>query len=97
MSQHRWARRVLVAHSSEEAPELARLRAEIQRRRCEWENRRLVLETLTSVPGDSFTMQLVGYDGGTKHTSTQPDLQTVFDIIDTMPMRRAEMPSDQPC
>ena len=96
MSQHRWARRVLVTYSSEEAPELARLRAEIQRRRCEWENRRLVLETLTS-PGDSFSMQLVGYDGGTKHTSTQPDLQTVFDIIDTMPMRRAEMPSDQPC
>ena len=96
MSQHRWTRRVLVTYSSEEAPELARLRAEIERRRCEWENRRLVLETLTS-PRDSFTMQLVGYDGATKHTSTQPDLQTVFDIIDTMPMRRAEMPSDQPC
>ena len=87
---------MLVTYASEEAPELARLRAEIQRRRCEWENRRLVLETVTA-PGDTFTMQLVGYDGATKHTSSQPDLQTVFDIIDTMPMRRAEMPGDQPC
>ena len=87
---------MLVTYASEEAPELARLRAEIQRRRCEWENRRLVLETVTA-PGGTFTLQLVGYDGATKHTSSQPDLQTVFDIIDTMPMRRAEMPSDQPC
>ncbi|MEM1221330.1 MAG: DUF4174 domain-containing protein [Verrucomicrobiota bacterium] len=37
---------------------------------------------------------LIGKDGGTKSKSTQLDLETIFALIDTMPMRIQEMEAD---
>ncbi len=44
------------------------------------------------VPPGQFSVVLVGKDGGVKMTARQSvDLQSVFDLIDRMPMRQQEM------
>ena len=44
------------------------------------------------IGGTDFTVVLLGYDGYEKYrSSTQPDLQVIFSLIDTMPMRQDEM------
>lgn len=44
------------------------------------------------VQPDDFLLVLVGKDGGTKYRSSKKiDPSVIFDLIDSMPMRRAEM------
>jgi hypothetical protein len=44
-----------------------------------------------AIDGDAFTVVLVGKDGGEKLRINQvPDLQTIFAVIDGMPMRSRE-------
>ena len=44
------------------------------------------------VQGGTFTVILIGKDGGVKlKRSDQVDLREIFDLIDSMPMRRQEM------
>jgi hypothetical protein len=44
------------------------------------------------IPGDAFSLILVGKDGGIKFRCEDCiDLKAVFDLIDSMPMRRREM------
>jgi len=45
-----------------------------------------------TVPDDTFSLILVGKDGGIKlKRSDRVDLRAVFDLIDAMPMRQREM------
>ena len=45
-----------------------------------------------AVPGNAFSLILVGKDGGIKlKRSDQVDLREVFGLIDSMPMRQREM------
>ena len=83
---------------SEVHPELLQLQSEISRRSCEYDNRNLVHKhVLTSDADEDFKLELIGYDGFTKYTSRSGELQTLFDIIDRMPMRRSEIASDRAC
>lgn len=48
------------------------------------------------LPKSGFGVYLVGLDGGTKLRDNKPvSLQTIFSLIDSMPMRRAEMRREQ--
>ncbi|SMB97214.1 conserved hypothetical protein [Hymenobacter roseosalivarius DSM 11622] len=50
-----------------------------------------IRQTLAVEPGD-FAVVLIGKDGGVKRKETNPiDPKTLFETIDTMPMRRQEM------
>ena len=99
LGQYRWSKGVIVTSSqSEEHPEVARLKAEISQRKCEYNNRNLVHEHInTGETGDGFKIDLIGYDGDIKYTGYESSLQTIFQIIDLMPMRRREMSYDNPC
>ena len=45
-----------------------------------------------NVATDRFTLLLIGKDGGEKFRSTKPvAIETIFRLIDSMPMRQAEM------
>lgn len=45
-----------------------------------------------NVATDRFTLLLIGKDGGEKFRSTKPvAIETIFILIDSMPMRQAEM------
>merc|ERR1712045_1029189 len=96
LSQYKWRKRVIMTFSqSEEHPELQRLRTEVSRATCEYNNRNLVHEHRNSQ--DEFKILLIGYDGLVKYTADEVNLQTIFDIIDQMPMRRREMRFDNDC
>jgi hypothetical protein len=48
------------------------------------------------VQANQFTVILIGKDGGEKFRSTKPlQLKDIFKIIDSMPMRQAEMKSQK--
>ena len=47
-----------------------------------------------SAAGSSFSVVLIGKDGGLKHSSSMPlDADVLFGMIDAMPMRKQEMRS----
>ncbi len=49
-----------------------------------------------SVPAEDFAVILVGKDGGEKLRRSEPvSMQTLFDLIDSMPMRQGEMAADE--
>ena len=97
LNQYRWNKRVIVTYSSSpDHPELLQLQSDISRRSCEYDNRNLVHEHVTRDDED-FRLDLIGYDGFTKLTERRADLQTLFDTIDRMPMRRSEMARDRSC
>ena len=100
LNQYRWNKRVIVTYSDSEVhPELLQLQSEISQRSCEFDNRNLVHKhVLTSDADEDFKLELIGYDGYTKYTGRSGgELQTLFDIIDRMPMRRSEIASDRAC
>lgn len=46
---------------------------------------------------NQFTLLLIGKDGGEKLRSTKPvEIETIFTLIDSMPMRQAEMSGKKP-
>lgn len=48
------------------------------------------------VGADAFTVLLIGKDGGEKlRVNDVPDLQSIYDLIDGMPMRSSEMSADR--
>ena len=98
LNQYRWNKRVIVTYSDSEHPELQQLQSEISQRSCEYGNRNLVHEHVVTADADGdFRLDLIGYDGFTKYTGHWGELQTLFDIIDRMPMRRSEIASDRAC
>jgi len=99
LEQYRWNKRVIITFSqSEEHPQVARLKREITQRACDYNNRNIVHEHInTGESGEDFKIVLIGYDGHTKYTAYQSSLQTIFDIIDLMPMRLRERRYDVPC
>jgi hypothetical protein len=47
-----------------------------------------------NVISNQFTLLLIGKDGGEKLRSSKPvEIKTIFQLIDSMPMRQAEMKS----
>ena len=99
LGQYRWSKRVIVTYSqSEEHQEVVRLKTEISQRACDYNNRKLVhVHTNTGDGQQDFKLDLIGYDGYTKYTGYESSLQTIFDIIDQMPMRKREKKYDNPC
>merc|ERR1719433_1011343 len=99
LGQYRWNKRVIITSSQSEGhPQLARLKTEISQRACEYNNRNIVHEHINTAENrDDFKIVLVGYDGDTKYTGYEGSLQTIFDIIDLMPIRRRERRYDVPC
>ena len=92
LGQYRWNKRVIITSSqSEEHPQVVRLKTEISQRACDYNNRNIVHEHInTGESRNDFKIVLVGYDGDTKYTAYESSLQTIFEIIDLMPMRMRE-------
>ena len=99
LEQYRWSKRVIITFSqSEEHPQVARLKTEIIQRACDYNNRNIVHEHInTGESAEDFKIVLIGYDGQTKYTAYESSLQTIFDIIDLMPMRMRERRYDLSC
>ncbi len=91
LSSYRWKNRVLVVETPSEtddafAEQLARFEATA----ADLSERDLVVKTQTGA--ENFQVSLYGKDGGRKWRQSEPlDMDTLFALIDSMPMRQAEM------
>ena len=100
LSQYRWTNRIIVTYSqSEDHPKVLQLKQEIAQNLCQFNNRNLLhFHVNSGTDEDYFRIILIGYDGGIKYDSENTSsLKLLFDLIDTMPMRRREMQNDIPC
>ena len=104
LEQYRSKHRVVVTFSvATTAPERLELLRQIERYQCEFNDRDLVYRDLIagseqyrplsrrlSVTGHQFRLLLIRKDGDVKIYSSKPNLQSVFALIDAMPMRQKE-------
>ena len=105
LTQYLWKRRVVLSFSAAEStPERISLLKQIEQYQCEFDDRQMVhidliagssdhllLSRQLSLPDMDFNLVLLGKDGGVKLLTSQPSLENLLTLIDTMPMRQREL------
>jgi hypothetical protein len=105
LKEYLWKRRVVLSFSADKStPERISLLKQIEKYQCEFDDRQMVhidliagssdhqlLSRQFSVPNTNFNLVLLGKDGGVKLLTSQPSLENVMILIDTMPMRQREL------
>ena len=105
LTQYLWKRRVVLSFSAAEStPERISLLKQIKQYYCEFDDRQMVhidliagssdyqlLSRQFSVPDMDFNLVLLGKDGDVKLLTSQPSLENLLTLIDTMPMRQREL------
>ena len=105
LTQHLWKRRVILTFSAAQStPERILFLKQIDQYQCEFDDRQMVHIDLIagssdhqlfsrefSVPNKDFNLVLLGKDGGVKLLTSQPSLENLLTLIDTMPMRQREL------
>ena len=105
LTQYLWKRRVVLSFSAAKStPERISLLRQIEQYQCEFDHRQMVhidliagsndhqlLSREFSVPNKDFNLVLLGKDGDVKLLTSQPSLENLLTLIDTMPMRQREL------
>ena len=105
LTEYLWKRRVVLSFSAAEStPERISLLKQIKQYQCEFDDRQMVhidliagssdhhlLSRKFSVPNNNFNLVLLGKDGDVKLLTSQPSLENLLTLIDTMPMRQREL------
>jgi hypothetical protein len=105
LNEYLWKRRVVLSFSADKStPERISLLKQIEQYQCEFDDRQMVhmdliagssdhqlLSRQFSIPDMDFNLVLLGKDGDVKLLTSQPSLENLLTLIDTMPMRQREM------
>ena len=105
LKEYLWKRRVVLSFSAAKStPERIFLLKQIEQYQCEFDDRQMVhidliagsndhqlLSRQFSVPNKNFNLVLLGKDGDVKLLTSQPLLENLLTLIDTMPMRQREL------
>ena len=105
LKEYLWKRRVVLSFSAAKStPERIFLLKQIEQYQCEFDDRQMVhidliagsndhqlLSREFSVPNKDFNLVLLGKDGDVKLLTSQPSLENLLTLIDTMPMRQREL------
>ena len=102
LNQYLWKNRIILTFAEDENhPDLIKLKAEMKENNCEILNRDLLhfhfsndgkTGNQTTKNDQSFRILLIGKDGGIKYESNRSvSLIQLFELIDSMPMRKNEM------
>ena len=105
LTEYLWKRRVVLSFSAAKStPERIFLLKQIEQYQCEFDDRQMVhidliagsndhqlLSREFSVPNKDFNLVLLGKDGDVKLLTSQPSLENLLTLIDTMPMRQREL------
>ena len=110
LKDYRWTNRVIVTFSNtEENPDRQFLIQQIRQYPCEYMKRDLVhidliqgtdeykrlSQKFSIADRTTFKLLLLGKDGEIKLSTNRVELNDVFSLIDTMPMRKREMQSEK--
>ena len=106
LNQYLWKNRIILTFADDEDhPGLIKLKAEMKENECEILNRDLLhfhfsndgkTGNLTTKSDRSFRILLIGKDGVIKYESNRSiSLIHLFELIDSMPMRKNEMQHDR--
>ena len=110
LKEYLWTNRIIITFShSASNKERQLLMQQIEIERCEFRVRGLIHIDLIKGSDDydrlkhkflipdqaEFKLLLIGKDGKEKLNTHSGDLKTIFSIIDSMPMRKKEMPSSK--
>ena len=106
LSRYLWKNRIILTFAEDEDhPDLIKLKVEMNENDCEILNRDLLhfhfsndhkIGNLTTTNDQSFRILLIGKDGGIKYESNRSVfLIQLFELIDSMPMRKNEMQDDR--
>jgi hypothetical protein len=90
LTAHQWRHRVVVIDTpSPQSIDYLRQTKALDAASAGLRERDVVIVTQTAT---TFRVRLIGKDGGVKFTGNTPvDPATLFDLIDAMPMRQAEL------
>ena len=105
LTQYLWKRRVVLSFSAAKStPERIFLLKQIEQYQCEFDDRQMVhidliagsndhqlLSRQFSLPNKNLNLLLLGKDGDVKLLTSQPSLENLLTLIDTMPMRQREL------
>ena len=105
LKEYLWKRRVVLSFSADQStPERISLLKQIEQYQCEFDDRQMVhmdliagssdhqlLSRQFSIPDMDFNLVLLGKDGDVKLLTSQPSLENLLTLIDTMPMRQREL------
>ena len=110
LKEYLWTNRIIITFSNSASnKERHLLMQQIEIERCEFRVRDLIHIDLIKGSDDydrlkhkflipdqaEFKLLLIGKDGKEKLNTHSGDLKTIFSIIDSMPMRKKEMPSSK--
>ena len=106
LSRYLWKNRIILTFADDEGhPDLIKLKAEMNENKCEILNRDLMhfhfsndhkTGNIITKNDQSFRILLIGKDGGIKYESNRSVfLIQLFELIDSMPMRKNEMQDDR--
>jgi hypothetical protein len=90
LTDHQWRHRVVVIDTpSSQSVDYLRQTKALEAASAGLRERDVVIVTQAA---STFRVRLIGKDGGVKFSRTTPvDAETLFDLIDAMPMRQAEL------
>ena len=90
LTDHQWRQRVVVIDTpSPQSVDYLRQTKALEAASAGLRERDVVIVTQAA---KTFRVRLIGKDGGVKFSRTTPvDVATLFDLIDAMPMRQAEL------
>jgi hypothetical protein len=105
LTEYLWKSRVVLSFSAAKStPERILLLKQIEQYQCEFDDRQMVhidliagsndhqlLSREFSLPNKDFNLVLLGKDGDVKLLTSQPSLENLLTLIDTMPMRQREL------
>ena len=106
LNDYLWKNRIILTFADDEDhPDLIKLKAEMKENECGILNRDLLhfhfsndgkTGNLTTKNDQSYRILLIGKDGGIKYESKRSiSLIQLFELIDSMPMRKNEMHHDR--
>ena len=95
LAQYQWQHRVILLcgdHNSEPYQKQLNILSDHELEAELAERKLILIKDSDEHCGDDFKIMLYGLDGGVKlSSSTAVNTQEIFDLIDSMPMRRAEL------
>lgn len=88
LDQYKWKNRLLILKGSPDSREYQEALRTLKKEKSALTERKLTIIEIKN--NETFSLELRGLDGGVKKRSQRLELDQIFKLIDSMPMRQQE-------